>query len=95
MRIIIFGSIIEICVCRNCEYLFISAEVGFSGEVVKYESGIVVTGNFTQEKFNTLLEENISDVKLSSVKERIKPLANDNYFYSRFSFVADYIERVF
>ena len=73
----------------------ISAEVGFSGEVVKYESGIVVTGNFTQEKFNTLLEENISDVKLSSVKERIKPLANDNYFYSRFSFIADYIERVF
>jgi hypothetical protein len=55
----------------------------------------VIEGNFTQEKFNTLLEENMSDVKLSSVKERIKPLANDNYFYSRFSFIADYIERVF
>jgi len=73
----------------------VSAEVGFSSEVIKYKSGKVVEGDFTQEKFNTLLEESLSDVKLSSVKERIKPLANDNYFYSRFSFIADFIERVF
>ena len=73
----------------------VSAEVGFSSEVIKYKSGSVIDGKFTQEKFNALLEENLSDVKLGSVKERIKPLANDNYFYSRFSFVADFVERVF
>ena len=73
----------------------VSSEVGFSTEVLKYKSGAVVQGEFSQEKFNTLLEENLSEAKLISTKEILKPLASNNYFYSRFSFVADFIERVF
>ena len=72
----------------------VSSEVGFSTEVLKYKSGAVVQGEFSQEKFNSLLEENLSEAKLISVKEILKPLANNNYFYSRFSFVADFIEKV-
>ena len=73
----------------------VSSEVGFSTEVLKYKSGSVVQGDFSQEKFNSLLKENLSQAKLISTKEILKPLASDNYFYSRFSFVADFIERVF
>ncbi len=73
----------------------VSSEVGFSTEVLKYKSGAVVEGEFSQEKFNSLLKENLSQAKLISTKAILKPLADNNYFYSRFSFVADFIERVF
>tara|TARA_A100001011_G_scaffold195210_1_gene203604 strand:+ start:142 stop:1254 length:1113 start_codon:yes stop_codon:yes gene_type:complete len=72
----------------------VSSEVGFSTEVLKYKSGVVVQGEFIQEKFNSLLEENLSEAKLIYIKEILKPLAKNNYFYSRFSFVADFIEEV-
>ena len=70
----------------------VSSEVGFSTEVLKYKSGVVVEGEFSQEKFNSLLEENLSEAKLISIKEILEPLAYNSYFYSRFSFVADFIE---
>ena len=70
----------------------VSSEVGFSTEVLKYKSGAVVEGEFSQEKFNSLLEENLSEAKLISIKEILEPLAYNSYFYSRFSFVADFIE---
>ena len=73
----------------------VSSEVGFSGEVLKHKSGFVVEGEFEQEKFNLLLEENISNEKLTQVKHLIKPLAASDYFFSRFNFVADFIEEVF
>ena len=75
--------------------VLVSSEVGFSSEVLKFKSGIVVQGEFDQEKFNSLLEENLLDAKLISFKKMIEPLADNNYFYSRFSFVADYIEEAF
>ena len=75
--------------------VLVSSEVGFSSEVLKFKSGIVVQGEFDQEKFNFLLEENLLDAKLISFKKMIEPLADNNYFYSRFSFVADYIEEAF
>ena len=73
----------------------VSSEVGFSTEVLKHKSGMVVEGEFKQERFNFLLEESLSYEKLTSVKEIIKPLASNNYFYSRFNFVADFIEEAF
>ena len=73
----------------------VSSEVGFSAEVLKHKSGMVVEGEFKQERFNFLLEESLSYEKLTSVKERIKPLVDNNYFYSRFNFVADFIEEAF
>ena len=73
----------------------VSSEVGFSAEVLKYKSGIVVDGEFNQEKFNYLLEESLSNEKLTLVKEAIKPLANNDYFYSRFNFIANFIEEAF
>ena len=73
----------------------VSSEVGFSTEVLKHNSGMVVEGEFKQERFNFLLEESLSYEKLTSVREIIKPLAGNNYFYSRFNFVADFIEEAF
>ncbi len=73
----------------------VSSEVGFSTEVLKHKSGMVVEGEFKQERFNFLLEESLSYEKLTLVKEIIKPLASNNYFYSRFNFVADFIEEAF
>ncbi len=72
----------------------VSSEVGFSTEVLKYKSGAVVQGEFSQKKFNYLLKENLSETKLISIKEILKPLASNNYFYSRFTYVADFIEEV-
>jgi UDP-glucose:(heptosyl)LPS alpha-1,3-glucosyltransferase len=73
----------------------VSSEVGFSTEVLKHNSGMVVEGEFKQERFNFLLEESLSYEKLTSFREMIKPLAGNNYFYSRFNFVADFIEEAF
>jgi UDP-glucose:(heptosyl)LPS alpha-1,3-glucosyltransferase len=73
----------------------VSSEVGFSTEVLKHNSGMVVEGEFKQERFNFLLEESLSYEKLTSFREIIKPLAGNNYFYSRFNFVADFIEEAF
>ena len=73
----------------------VSSEVGFSAEVLKHKSGMVVEGEFKQDRFNFLLEESLSYEKLTSVRDIIKPLASNNYFYSRFNFVADFIEEVF
>ncbi len=73
----------------------VSSEVGFSSEVLKYQSGFVVEGIFNQEKFNQLLEMSLCNDQLTSIKNSIKPLANNDYFFSRYSFVADLIEEAF
>ena len=73
----------------------VSSEVGYSSEVLRYKSGFVVEGAFNQEKFNQLLETLMSNDQLTSVKDSLKPLANNEYFFSRYSFVADLIEETF
>ena len=73
----------------------VSSEVGFSGEVSKYKSGLVLEGAFKQEKFNHLLELSLRNDQLTTIKDAIRPLAENNYFFSRYSFVADFIEETF
>ncbi len=73
----------------------VTEAVGFSSEVLKYHSGAVLKGDFNQEKFNLLLYEILEDGKLSSIRESIRNLSDCEYFFSRFKYVADYIEKEF
>lgn len=73
----------------------VSSEVGFSSEVLNLKSGVVVEGDFNQDKYNLLLEELLSSKRLLSIKNLIQPLAKQDYFYSRFRFVSDFIEKTF
>ena len=73
----------------------VSKEVGFSEEILKFRSGSVLEHNFSQDAFNSLLEETLLERKLENVKSSIKELKNEDYFFSRFSFVADYVESNF
>ena len=72
-----------------------SKEVGFSEEILKFKSGSVLDHNFSQDAFNSLLEATISEKNLGHIKSSIKGLKNEDYFFSRFSFVADYVESNF
>jgi UDP-glucose:(heptosyl)LPS alpha-1,3-glucosyltransferase len=73
----------------------VTSEVGFSNEVLKYKSGTVLKGEFNQNRFNMLIEKSITDKKLSLVRDSINNLQNKEYFFSRFKFIADYIEETF
>ena len=72
-----------------------SKEVGFSEEILKFKSGSVLDRNFSQDAFNSLLEATLSEKNLGHIKSSIKELKNEDYFFSRFSFVADYVESNF
>ena len=73
----------------------VTEAVGFSTEVLKHESGEVLRGDFNQDKFNLKLDEILSDKRLSSIKNSISELSDCDYFFSRFSYIADYIETQF
>ena len=73
----------------------VSKEVGFSDEVKKFKAGVVLNDSFSQDEFNQLLEEIIEDENLSSIKSNITSLKNDDYFFSRSRFIADFIEERF
>ena len=73
----------------------VSKEVGFSDEVKKFKAGVVLNDSFSQDEFNELLEEIIQDESLSSIKSNIASLKNDDYFFSRSRFIADFIEERF
>ena len=70
----------------------VSKEVGFSDEVKKFNAGAVLSDNFMQDDFNNLLEVTIKTNRLSSIKNNISSLHENNYFFYRSSFIADYIE---
>lgn len=70
----------------------VSKEVGFSDEVKKFNAGAVLSDNFMQGDFNNLLEGTIKTNRLASIKNNISSLHENNYFFSRSSFIADYIE---
>ena len=73
----------------------VSSEVGFSNLVLNYQAGSVVEGEFNQDKFNLILEQSIASSKLETIKKSIMPLEKEKFFYSRFKFIADYIEKTF
>lgn len=73
----------------------VTSEVGFSSEVLKFRSGTVLEGEFNQNRFNLLLEESVSDKNLSYVRSSINNLSDKQYFFSRFKFIADFIEETF
>ena len=73
----------------------VTEAVGFSSEVLKYKSGAVLAGKFNQDDFNILLENTISEERLSYIKKSISHLSDCNYFFSRFKYVVDYIENEF
>ena len=73
----------------------VSKEVGFASEVENFKAGEVLHDLFSQDEFNQLLEETIQDERLSFIKEEIGYLGNDDYFFSRFRFISDFIEERF
>ena len=73
----------------------VTEAVGFSSEVLKHGSGAVLTGDFKQENFNLLLSDILEEEKLSSIKESIRHLSDCDYFFSRFKYIADYIDKEF
>ena len=73
----------------------VTSEVGFSSEVLKFRSGTVLEGEFNQNRFNLLLEESVSDKNLAYVRSSIDNLSDTKYFFSRFKFIADFIEETF
>ena len=73
----------------------VTSEVGFSNEVLKFRSGTVLEGKFNQNRFNLLLEESVSDKNLFYIRSSISNLSDNKYFFSRFKFIADFIEETF
>jgi len=73
----------------------VTESVGFSSEVLKYKSGEVLKGDFNQDNFNLLVADTLADEKLSVIKESIHSLSDCDYFFSRFKYIADYIENEF
>jgi len=68
--------------------------VGFASFITKYNAGRVLQGDFNQHLFNTILEEFINQ-DVDRTKKGMEGLKDDQYFYSRFSFIADSIEAHF
>ena len=73
----------------------VTESVGFSSEVLKHKSGEVLRGDFNQDNFNLLVANTLADEKLSVIKESIHNLSDCDYFFSRFKYIADYIENEF
>ena len=69
--------------------------VGFSDFVNEHKSGYVLKGEFNQTKFNELLEKITSEITNQEIKEGMKSLKENKYFYSRYRFIADYIQECF
>ena len=70
-----------------------SEQVGFASYVKEYEAGIVIPEPFDQEDLNTSLISMIDDTELNSFSVRLSGLRKDNFFFSRFEFVGDLVEK--
>ena len=60
-----------------------------------FNAGEVLQDLFSQDEFNQLLEETIQDERLSFIKTEIGCLGDDDYFFSRFRFISEFIEERF
>jgi len=68
------------------------SSVGFSSLVEDNKAGLVLKGNFDQASFNLLAKELTTRNINLELKKNMSHLKNKDYFYSRFSYVADSIE---
>ena len=80
---------------------FIRLEVGegidkkqedFAEEVKNHKGGFVLEGEFSQDRFDTLLLEICKNNQLEKFKQGMLGLEKQEYFFSRFRFIADIVE---
>ena len=67
-------------------------DVGFAEEVKKNNGGIVLEEEFHQDKFNNLVLEICENKNLEKLKQGMLGLERQEYFFSRFRFIADKVE---
>ncbi len=67
-------------------------DVGFAEEVKINNGGIVLEEEFHQDKFDNLVLEICENKNLNKLKQGMLGLERQEYFFSRFKFVADKIE---
>jgi len=67
-------------------------EVGFSSYVNEYKAGRVIPKPFNQEYLNNLIFCMSSISELKSYKENLLELKDDDFFFTRFQFIGDFIE---
>ena len=84
---VIIESLISELPILTCE------EVGFSSYVEEYSAGKVIPEPFEQKDLDNSLTAMINNLELNSFKKNLSGLKDDNYFFSRFEFVGDFIER--
>ena len=68
-------------------------DVGFAEEVKNNKGGFVLEEEFSQDRFDTLLLEICSNNKLEELKKDMLGLEKQDYFFSRFKFIADIVEK--
>jgi UDP-glucose:(heptosyl)LPS alpha-1,3-glucosyltransferase len=67
-------------------------DVGFAEEVKKHKGGFVLEGDFDQDKFDNLVLEICENKELEKLKQGMRGLEKQEYFFSRFKFIADIVE---
>ena len=67
-------------------------DVGFAKEVKENKGGIVLDEDFDQDKFDNLVLGICGNKELKEIKQGMLGLERQEYFFSRFKFVADKIE---
>jgi len=67
-------------------------EVGFSSYVEEYNAGKVIREPFKQKDLNDLIFSMSSTSELKFYKENLLGLKEDDFFFSRFQFIGDFIE---
>jgi len=67
-------------------------DVGFAEEVKKHKAGFVLEEEFDQDKFDNLVLEICENKGLEKYKQDMLGLEKQEYFFSRFKFIADIVE---
>jgi hypothetical protein len=67
-------------------------DVGFAEEVKKNKGGIVLDEEFDQDKFDNLVLGICENKELEKIKQGMLGLEREEYFFSRFKFVADKVQ---
>ena len=68
-------------------------EVGFADYVIEHKAGIVVPTPYNQNDLNKELEKLLQNEKTLSYKNNLLGVGENDYFFSRFKFVGDFVER--
>tara|TARA_X000000368_G_scaffold54958_1_gene39032 strand:- start:1977 stop:3089 length:1113 start_codon:yes stop_codon:yes gene_type:complete len=67
-------------------------DVGFAEEVKENKGGIVLDEDFDQDKFDKLVLGICENKKLKELEQGMLGLEREEYFFSRFKFIADKVE---